>query len=267
MAVTISGATVSGGITLGDAVDVSSTLVTSGLVLNLDAAYPVTDPTWYDLSGYSNNGTLSNSPTYSNGSLVMNGVNQYASIIRTSGFFDINTNSLFADVGYAWTVTSWFKFPVAPVGTRVVNSSFAILGKSGGIGGAETLTVFVGSGTDATYGSYVPYYLAVGIRGTKTIISPAPVNTGIWNNVAVTWDGTAGRVYLNGTDIGAANIGTAAIQTGYYFSVGVTGNAGAPADSLQQFEGNISYASVYDRAITAAEVTQNYNALRGRYGV
>ena len=86
MTVNIGGATISGGITVGTAV----TQVTSGLVLNLDAgnvsSYPGTGATWYDLSGYSNNGTLSNSPTYSDGSLVLNGVNQYASIVSTSGF-------------------------------------------------------------------------------------------------------------------------------------------------------------------------------------
>ena len=224
--------------------------------------------TWNDLSGNANNGTLANAPTYSSGSLVMKGINQYATVVSTSGFLDINTNSLFADVGYAWTVNAWFKFPVAPSGTRTGNAAFVILGKSGGIGGAETLTVFVGSGTDATYGSYVPYYLAVGIRGTKTIISTAPVNTGIWNNVSVTWNGTAGRMYLNGADMGATNIGTAAIQTGYYLGVGVTGlSTTTTTDSIMQFEGNISYASAYSRALSAQEVQQNYNALRGRYSI
>lgn len=250
-----------------------NSIVTNGLIMYYDAvnvrSYPDTGTNWYDLSGNNNNATLINGPTYSNDSFTLNGINQYAYLPGTTGgFFDISTNSFYADTGYAWTVNAWFNFPVTPVGTRTGNAAFVIAGKSGGIGGAETMTIYVGSGTDGTYIlGYIPYYLAVGIRGAKTIISPAPVNTGIWNNVSVTWDGSAGRVYLNGADKGAANIGGQVIQTGYYFSVGVTGNAGAPADSLMQFEGKIGIVQVYNRALSATEVLQNFNFHRSRYGI
>jgi hypothetical protein len=269
MTVSISGATISGGVTTGNAV----ALVTNGMLLNLIASnslsYPGTGTTWTDLSGYNNNGTLVNSPTYSSGNFVLDGINQYAYLPATSGFFDINTNSFFADVGYAWTVNAWFNFPVAPVGTRTGNQCFAIIGKSGGIAGAETLTLFVGSGTDSTYGAYSPYYCAVGIRGTKTIISPAPVNTNVWNNATVTWDGSAARVYFNGADIGAASTATAAaIQLGFYFSIGVTANPiTGPAASTMEFEGIIGSVQAYDRALSADEVAQNFYASRGTYGV
>lgn len=43
-------------------------IVTDGLVLHLDAgnyqSYPIAGTTWYDLSGYRNNGTLTNGPVY-----------------------------------------------------------------------------------------------------------------------------------------------------------------------------------------------------------
>jgi hypothetical protein len=247
-------------------------IVTSGLQLNTDAgfvsSYPTTASTWYDISGNGYNGTLVSNPTFTSansGSFILDGVDEFIRV-DSSGFFLTSGNSFFADTGYAWTVSAWFKFPVSPVGTRTGNASFTILGQSGGIGGAETLTVFVNSGTDSTYGT-APYYLMVGIRGTKTTISTGSMNTGAWNQVVVTWNGTSGKAYLNGNDRGATNIGTAAKQTGYFFDIGETGDTGAPANSTQQFEGNISNVLVYNRALSAEEVTQNFNALKGRFGL
>lgn len=51
------------------------------LLLWLDAeqpgSYPETGTTWTDLSGNGNNGTLTNGPTYSSGSIVFDGVNDF----------------------------------------------------------------------------------------------------------------------------------------------------------------------------------------------
>jgi hypothetical protein len=62
-------------------------IVTDGLVLNLDAgfvgSYPTTASIWYDLSGNNNNGTLINGPTFSTdggGSIVFDGVDDYSRI-------------------------------------------------------------------------------------------------------------------------------------------------------------------------------------------
>ncbi len=63
-------------------------IVTSGLVLNLDAANPrsylppYNGTTWFNLASSSNNGTLTNGPTYntgSGGSIVFDGVDDYVS--------------------------------------------------------------------------------------------------------------------------------------------------------------------------------------------
>ena len=69
----------------------NSTIVSSGLVLHLDAgnasSYPGSGTTLTDLSGSGNNGTLVNGPTYSSangGSLSFDGVNDYVSVSNTS---------------------------------------------------------------------------------------------------------------------------------------------------------------------------------------
>ena len=82
----------------------SPRIVTSGLVLALDAAerlsYPRTGTTWRDLSGNSNNGTLTNGPTFSAGnmgSIVFDGVDDYVNI----------ANSTSLQVADTFTVCAW----------------------------------------------------------------------------------------------------------------------------------------------------------------
>ena len=65
-------------------------IVSNGLVLCLDAAnkrsYPGTGTTWTDLSGNSNNGTLTNGPTFSAGnmgSILFDGTNDYVGSFPT----------------------------------------------------------------------------------------------------------------------------------------------------------------------------------------
>jgi len=248
----------------------ANTIVQQGLVLNLDAGNPYSyagsGATWIDVSGAVNDFTIVNSPTYSVDQFTLNGSTQYFSISTGSGFFISSTNNFYADVGYAWSISVWFKFPVSPTSVRDAtinggNSSYCMFGNSGGIGGAETIALFV-SGISGTTAGFHPYYCVVGVRGSKTQLSVGSVNTNTWNNVVVTWNGSAGRGYFNGVDVGALNIGANGMQISGY-TVGAT--AGGASSHL--FEGSIAQTFVYNRAISASEVLQNYNALKGRFGL
>jgi hypothetical protein len=248
----------------------ANTIVQQGLVLNLDAGNPYSyagsGTTWYDVSGAVNDFTVVNSPTYSVDQFTLNGTTQYFSISAASGFFISSTNNFYADVGYAWSISVWFKFPVSPTSVRDVtvnggNCSYCMFGNSGGIGGAETLSLFV-SGISGTSAGFHPYFCIIGVRGSKTQLSDSSVNTNTWNNVVVTWNGSAGRGYFNGVDKGALNIGANGMQVSGY-TIGSTGGGA----SGHLFEGNISQTFVYSRAISAAEVLQNYNAIKGRFGL
>jgi len=248
----------------------ANTIVQQGLVLNLDAGNPYSyagsGATWIDVSGAVNDFPIVGSPTYSVDQFILNGTTQYFSLSAASGFFISSTNNLYADVGYAWTISAWFKFPVSPTSLRDVtvaggNCSYCIFGNSGGIGGAETIALFV-SGISGTTAGFHPYYCVVGVRGSKTQLSVGSVNTNTWNNVVVTWNGSAGRGYFNGVDVGALNIGANAMQISSYNVAATAGGV-----SQQLFEGSIAQTFVYNRAISAAEVLQNYNALKGRFGL
>ena len=238
-------------------------IVTSGLVLCLDAAnrksYPGSGTAWTDLSGNGNNGTLSATSIGYNsangGSLVFDGVNDYVN--NSTNFLP---NQLFADSNGSWSVSCWFKFPVNPIGTRSVNASWSLIGRSGGIATSGTFIIYVGSETDTTYGAYTPFKVASTIRGAVTVISDS-VNTDTWNNVVLTWDGSAGKYYFN-TQQGVLSVGAAALQSYTQFYVGGGGSL-----TGHYYEGSISLVSIYNRALTPQEIQQNFNATRGRYGI
>ena len=247
-------------------------LIEDGLILSLDSAdknsYSGSGSSWIDTSNNANTFTLANSPTYSNNIFTFNGSTQYAYISTASGFFNASGNSFYADVGYAWSISVWFKFPISPTTVRNStinggNCSYSMIGNAGGIGGAETLSLFV-SGGDATTsaGGLSPYYCVVGVRGSKTQLSIGSVNTNTWNNVVVTWNGSAGRGYFNGVDKGALNIGANGIQISGYTVAATAGGA-----SSHVFEGDISNVLVYNRALSEIEILQNYNALKTRFGL
>jgi hypothetical protein len=254
------------------------TTVMSGMVLCLDAgnprSYPGTGTRWSDLSGNNNTATVTDN-TFASPSVIYNGTTTFATIPNgtstgvTQSFFK-DPNPFYCDPGIngnTWSIQAWFRFPVAPTGPpKTGNAAYLICGMSGGIGGAETMSLFVSSGVDAGLAP-IPYILCIGIRGLKTQISPGPVNTNTWNNVAVTWNGFSGRVYLNNVDRGALNVGGAGIQNTYFFGVGQTGVVSNTINSLFIYEGDLSNIMVYNRSLSAEEINQNYQALRGRYGV
>lgn len=249
-------------------INVGPDIINDSLVLYLDTAntdsYPGTGTSWLDISNNNYTATITSS-SFSNSELIYNGSSTFGTIPST-GFFTTSNNFRPA-AGYFWSVSVWFKFPVTPTTTRVGNASYALCGLSGGIATGATFTLFVGSGTDTTYGAYAPYKCAVVILGAVTVISPSSVNTNTWNNVVITWDGTASRAYFNGEDRGALNIGAAAVQSGYVFGVGQVGITSHVISTLHAFEGSLSTIQVYNKGLTASEVLQNYTTLRSRYGI
>jgi hypothetical protein len=219
----------------------SPSIVTNGLVMHLDAAnpesYPGSGSTWYDLSGNGNNGTLVNGPTFDGdnlGSIVFDGTN----FVTTGNTLDPIAYGLFADSTSFWSVSSWFK----PVGNG------AITGKGGGTGGVATYVVWMRSGT----------ILSTRLRG-GTILNISNSITSNWYEVSITWDGTTARAYLNDEFVSTISVGTRAKQSNN-FTIGATASG-----NNTRYNGNVSNVKVYNRALTAEEIQQNFNAQRGRY--
>ena len=222
-------------------------IVTDGLLLALDAgsskSYPGSGTTWTDLSGNGNNGTLTDGPTFDSGnlgSINFDGSNDFVTINTQ---LDPEADGLFADLSSRWSVTSFFNSDTVASGTG------AITGKGGGTGSAATYVTY-------RDGSNLKVRLK---GGTVTTVSAITANT--WYEVTVTWDGTTAKSYLNGVFATNLAVGSAGKQTNN-FTIGATSDG-----NQARFSGKISVTLVCNRALTAAEVTQNFNALRGRYGI
>lgn len=97
-------------------------------------------------------------------------------------------------------------------------------------------------------------------RTTGNVTSSA-ITAGNWFHFSL--------VFINNTFVGYVNgvqVGTAAISNGLTFNR--IGDATGYADTYPAFfKGNVSTLQVYNRALSASEVRQNFNALRGRYGI
>lgn len=89
----------------------------------------------------------------------------------------------------------------------------------------------------------------------------AAVSRNTWNSFTAVWNNSAGAIYQftnNVKTTGTTTQGNAA--TGNIMIIG-------QESSDRQFAGGIAFMRVYNRALTDSEVNQNYNAVRGRFGV
>ena len=179
--------------------------------------------------------------TDNGGAFVFDGTDDHV----TTGNTLTDADELFADTGRAWSASSWFNSDVQTVSDKT------IISRGGVVGPGNNFIVRLTSTN-----------LKVRLRGgTDTNISTSiTVNT--WYNVVVTWDGTTANGYLNGQFVTTIPVGTANIKT-HPFCMGI---AGEDLD-VDPFNGKISQTLAYNRALTAAEVKQNFNALRGRFGI
>jgi len=214
--------------------------VTDGLVLALDAAnirsYPGSGTTWTDLSGRGNNGTLTNGPTYSNGYLNFDGTNQYGSV----------SNNISPGTGN-FAVSIWV-YKTDTIANRYIWD----FGSNGG-----TLT----SGTSETQG--FRYYNPTIGTGSSLYTSGPVHNINTWYNIVISRIAGTTYFYSNRTLI------TSASDAGNIGSWGTTFNIGRYGGDLNyNLQGRISGILVYNgKGLTAAEISQNFNALRGRFGI
>ena len=228
-----------------------SKIIKNGLVLWLDAmndnSYPETGTTWTDLSGNGYNGTLTNGPTFNSdngGSISFDGVNDY---VTTGQTFDATPSigGFFASASLAWSVSSWFRPDTSNATTGIV------IGKGGGIGGQATLAVWEAGTT-----------LSTRLRGGTTRNITTSMTTA-WHEVVITWDGTTARAYYDGSFVNTISIGVAALQS-VPLAVGAANVSATPGTFML---GRTADLKAYNRDLTAAEVLQNYNANRGRFGI
>ena len=223
-------------------------IVTSGLVLLLDAgdqaSYPGSGTTWTDLSGNGNNGTLTNGPTYSSangGSLIFDGSNDYV----------INSSTTNIPVG---TSSRTIEFWVYPKGNTNV---FVVLG-TGGVGSTQIYAVEFYNLSGTTY-----LFSAAPTAGTNITISGAELPTlNVWNHIVFGNSGQDYFYYINGVLKKSGTFGGTINTVGQQYIIGERLDTAANA-----MNANMARVSIYNVALSEAEITQNFEALRSIYGV
>ena len=218
--------------------------ITDNLVLYLDAAntksYGGSGATWSDLSGNGTDGTISGA-TYSSidsGYFTFNGVN--TKITANSSDFAFGTGD--------YTVETW-----SSVGST--SGSYVIISNN------ET-----SSSTNNTAGTWQLLYRNGSFRWIFTttegiLDSPASTITAdTWNHIVATRSGTTATIYLNGVSQGTITWNENLSYSYLRIGQGRNGSLFLP--------GKVSAVKVYKgKALSESEIKQNFNALRGRYGI
>lgn len=222
-------------------------LVSNGLVFYLDAAntssYPGSGNTWNDLSG-TNHMKFYSSSTYSTNANPTFDSDGGGSLV-TTGIFGKSINNSSISGATARTFEGWVKFN-------------AVLGNAPlSIGGMSTSALF----EMMAYQNNLINHIWGTYTKSSTVLS---INT--WYHVVITYDGTTNHyVYLNGALVGTSSSADANNKTlnttisPIYIGPAVTTTWGA-------FDGKIGALRIYNRALSLAEISTNFNVYKTRFG-
>jgi len=217
-------------------------IVTDGLVFYVDAAndnsYPGTGTTWTDLIG--GDQTTLNGPTYNSGN---------------GGYIDLDGTDDFVDTSF--NATSYFPLTIcAWVNIDDTGNTQIIVDQSTGSAG-------LGFRTNSS--NIEAFWRNGGVINLETIISSYSPDT--WLYVCVVYDTNSMVGYMNGAvqnSYGSADINLTEANRG----IDNTNNMdiGKVNDANSNYiDAKIAQVKVYNKALTADEITQNYNALKNRF--
>ena len=224
-------------------------IVRDGLVFHIDAAntnsYPGLGTTAFNIAGVGATGILLNGVGFgisSGGSFIFDGTNDY---------IDCGTDSI---TNFATTTMSaeiMFQTTGATTRPHLINR---------GIDGGTGQFAFI---LEALTPPKMRLYLDKGSGWTAVATGNTTIQNNQWIHAVAVYDGTNAYIYVNGTlDVSAASTGTLrsipsnSVTIGYY-----TPGGG------HYLTGKIPFARLYNKALSSTEVLQNYNALKGRYGL
>ena len=225
-------------------------IITDGLKLRLDAgessSYGGSGTTWSDISGNTQHFSLVNSPTYdASGFFNFNGTTQYASIPHN------NTLKPTAAI----TLEQWLNANNWAAGTSGTNYKCSLSCTSGG-GYSHNIWA-------STFKSYI--YAANAYR----ILSASVSGFTGWHHFVSTFDGRYARLYVDGQNVDNIDLAASGYTMTYATNsifIGVeAGTATAPEGFY--WDGKIGTTLIYNRALSTAEVMQNFYNTKVKYGL
>lgn len=243
-------------------------IVRNGLVLYLDASqnysYPRSGTTWRDISGNNNNGTLTNGPTFNsvNGeSIVFDGTNDFSSFPgNTFGYSPGTTGEI--------SLEMWI-YPTGPYTSFLSEPPTTNLA---GVFGQSYFNNSVGWGLGITTLSGINFFVWQ-VRNFGSVVAVGSTTTSAfvnnnWYHVVGTINRTTfSRLYINGVNLVSNAISSAAVA-GLTITPNISDASIGKGGGLPFYAGcRISIARIYNRALTATEVLQNYNATKSRFGL
>lgn len=223
-------------------VDSNVKIVTGNLIGWFDAAqirsYPRSGSTWTDLSSTGRNITLYNSPTFSTsngGILEFDGTNYGESAEITGSPIS------------SWSMQIWINsnnITGAPIYYPMAN-------------GVSAIGTYFGGTFSQANGNEWGYFDG----NTPNFQRPSPslaINT--WYLLTATWDNnTTSGISLNGAAKTTLAAGNTSNLTRYIIA--------QRGDGAWKFNGKISTAFIYNKVLSDAEILQNYNATKSRFGL
>jgi hypothetical protein len=217
-------------------------IITDNLLVHLDAqninSYNGNGTTWTDLRG-NYNGTMYNSPTYNSGvpyNIQLNGTNKY---IDFGSFFSFNY----------FTISLW----VNAAGSQ---NTYADIFDNNHTGDRN----FVCQQNADNLNQYEFSMIGATTYSNSGLFT---LSTNTWTLLTFTFDGSVARSYKNGSLNGTGGSMTPNWYTPY-FRLGCWGGFGTLARFWNGKYGNLM---IYNRALTASEILQNYNVQKSRFGL
>jgi len=215
-----------------------SNIVQDGLVFMTDAnnlvSYPKSGTAWYNLTGSVASATLTNGPTFNNingGIINFDGVDDYA---VTSNFPSLSN----------WSTEIWLNPNVYTTAQKVI------------------LDVNLGIRFEIINGFFNSHFGNGSGWIYTNLPSTTPIAANTWFHVVVTVDASVNyqaKVYVNGILENTINISSGTTPNVPLYIARYTGATG------YEFNGKIANTRIYNKALTASEVQQNYQATKDKF--
>jgi len=248
---------------IGDLPGAGPSIITSGLTLNLDAgnasSYSGTGTAWNDLSGNGYTATM----TSSNPTFVSNGAASYFNLSNNNKYIYNHDTSV---QGFTFATNTGIPQ------TNGFTIEFMYYISSYNFGNGQN-PIFLNTGTGDGYrfgilndGSLY-FMLGDGSGTDNATVGNGSVTVGAWYHIVGVFDRT--NALGGGVNIYAYSNGISKGSTGISPRSGMS--LAAPNISYDgccsAFDGRLNTLRVYNRALNSTEVTQNFNAVKSRFGL
>ena len=222
----------------------------SSLLVSLDSGNPLSysgsGSVWYDLSGYGNDATLVNSPTYSSD---YTGILQFDNAsLETANIPDLGNLPV-------WTIEAWVRFTTVPLSsfpnaTAIITNTYS--------GGTQLNFTMGTNNAPANYNVGIGFF--DGAWHSTTGFVPEP---NVWYQIVGTYDGATLRQYINGSASGGTLNYVGVPQSGGQTRLMRRWDA-SPTQG-DYCDGDLAIVNIYSRVLTSGEILTSYNNTYSRF--